>query len=350
MDHKFSARVALTILFFQSINVSAVLDQDRDGDSNRTIQPLPEKKEELLKAVVTGWRQNRSQLQKLAFDVERTVQVIPVIFPGVNTAGKKAEFFTPEKTTRGTCIYRYDADVMKEEYVTPTDISFGTVTVARNGRYCKYVPSIKQAWITTGIPDVDVKTPIDLRCAGLRPPISDLGGWLEGWDVEAIRSVADATGRAVVRLSGKWLGPHGKNVLLTVDFDPAMSFVPVAVTERYAGNDTVMSIATLEYQPIKNGKVWFLKRERVRCYPNGTTLGPERGRPNLILENVVLGAPKTEIESGPDEFDPILRPKTLLLGDLRAQPVSPSVPVRASKMTRDLPEVPVPRPGLGYPK
>jgi hypothetical protein len=295
---------------------------------------------QLLDQILGGWNQNRAHLNTMTFETDQVVHSIPTMMTFVTREGQKVRQFSEERTTRTAARYIYRGDKLRYDYVSRDDMDFGQFVVVKDGMYVKYSPRLKQAWLSRGSLDDGLADPIDLRCAGFLPPISDLEGWIKSSDIQSVQRVTTLLGREVARLTAKWHYAKSGYYTVQADFDPAIGFLPIAVTYRYGHDGTIASVSQIEYQKLALVGGWFLHRKSTQNYLAGAASDLGSAIPNLTCELTVRGSPEVRGRISDDTFDPVLPPKTTLVGDLMAAGITPNEPVPSSRMTRQIPLVP----------
>lgn len=213
------------------------------------------------------------------------------------------------------------------------------ILVWSKGKRIQYAPNLRQAWIMKAVAlDIGLGASVDLRCAGLRPHFRSIADWLRQCEVQGSRVLRDPSGDIVVRLHviappSMWKDKDD----VTIDFARSRNYLPIRVVYRYHPTGGIAESTKIEYQKVDSVEAWFPKTITTRDFFRDTTSDPEATTGCNILSVAEVRVNSVGGGVNDEEFDPLLPPKTRLLGNLAAKARTGGEPVRASSVTRKIP-------------
>ncbi len=187
--------------------------------------------------------------------------------------------------------------------------------VFSKGRLTRYMPGLSRAWITTAAAaDLGQADAIDLRCAGLLPPVQSVAEWLRKCRVLGAGTILDEAGREILRVRAEPEGgkPTGEVLL---DLLPTQNFLPVRTIHFFDKNGGVRSVTQLEYGHA-TANAWFPSKITSRFFDRETTsdIDAQSGQSHTHVSLVKLQSVGDRISD--EVFNPLLPPKTQVTGDL----------------------------------
>lgn len=307
-----------------------------------------------LDRVIRGVEQNHAALHTLVYSSEKVQTHHPVKKPYIerrparkrrNTArdgapGAASKSEPVEKKSRHSYKTWVRGDEVRQDCLTHHEGGKGgDILVGSKGKRIQYAPQIRQAWISTAeFPDATSSNPIDLRCAGFHPPLRSIADWLRRCQVLNAGIAEDRTGRKIIRIRAR-MKKHGGKVEneVTADFLPEMNFMPSRIVYFFLPDGGVFVVTDLDYQQVGSSGAWFPRRVAQRVFIRNTTTDPDSLSGHILSEQLTVKILAFGQGVQDEDFDPILPPKTRLLGDLRTQSRTGDAPVRASQMTHEKP-------------
>ena len=241
----------------------------------------------LAETVIAGIKNNYSHIGTINALVEQVSEDASVT---------KAETKTVDLPSGGTLVYHVSPRAVWEStvYARGDQVRRDTVDASRDrsqtllykdGVWTQYVPGSRTAWLrrTDQMPGLP---PADLRDAGspeLRYPLVDI---LREQDITSAGLGHDAATPGMIEIVTS--GPREEHEFR---FDPSFSFLPISRTTRHE-DGTICALERLTYQPVLDGRAWFLKEGILYFFDEGVTRESLdhgwRERHTTTVKNVVI--------------------------------------------------------------
>lgn len=312
-----------------------------------------------LERVIQGVTRNHAALHTLVYTTETAATKYPTKWSGVRPVwdGKKSvpvsgTWIEPKEEKHSRYVSKTwirGEEVRVDGLVNQEGGTDGSILLASKGKRIQYVSEARQAWISSDeFADAGYLDSIDLRCAGFQPPLKNVADWLKRSEVLNVGLAKDRAGREIIRIRARMKKGNYENEV-TVDFVPAMNCMPSRVVHQFLPDGGVFTVHDIDYQQVGPQGAWFPRTIARRGFSRHTTSDPDAPSGQNLSSQTTVKVLAVGRGVQDEDFDPILPAKTRLFGNLRAQPYSGDVPIRASKVTRTKP-IEVPLDAAGHPQ